>query len=61
MRIERVLDVDEGGHAADLLRFGDHLQRDRGFARRFRAEDLDNAPARKSADAQRVVERDGAR
>ena len=58
--IERVLHVDEGRHAAGLLRFGDHLQRDRGFAGRFRAENFDDAAARKSAHAQRVVERNGA-
>ncbi len=58
--IERVLDVDVGGHAAHLLRLRDDLQRDGGFARRFRPEDFGDAPARKPADAQRVIDRDGA-
>ena len=40
-----------------LLRFGDDLQRDGGFARRFRAEDLDHAAAGNTAHAQRRVER----
>ena len=57
-RIERVLDVDERRHAAGLLRLGDDVQRERRLARRFRAEDLDDAAARQSADAEREVERD---
>ena len=59
-RIERVLDIDECRHAADLLRFGDHLQRDGRFARRFRAKDFADAAARKSTDSQRIIERNGA-
>ena len=59
--IERVLHVDEGSHAAGLLRFGHHLQRNRGFTGRFRAENFDDAAARKSSHAERVVERNGAR
>ena len=54
--IERVLGVDEGRHAALLLRLGDHLQRDGGLARRLRPEDLHHAAARESAHAQRGVE-----
>ena len=57
-RIERVFHVDEGGHAARLLGFGDDLQRDGGFARRFRPEDLVDSAARKSAHAQGGIERD---
>jgi hypothetical protein len=50
--VERVLGVDEGGGAAELLHFGDDLQRQRGLARRFRTVDLDHPAARQSADAQ---------
>ena len=32
LRIERVLRIDERGHAAGLLRLGDHLQRERRLA-----------------------------
>ena len=39
-----------------LLHFGDDLQRQRGLARRLRAVDLDDAPARQAADAERDVE-----
>ncbi len=60
-RIERVFHVDERRHAALLLRFGDHLQGDGGLAGRFRAEDLDDAAARKAAHAQSGVQRDGTR
>ena len=59
-RVERVLGVDERRHAAELLRFGDDLQRQRRLARRLRSEDLDDAAARHAADAERVVDADGA-
>ena len=36
--IERMFDVDERRHAAPLLRFGDHLQRNGGFAGRLRTD-----------------------
>jgi hypothetical protein len=39
---------------------GDHLQRERRLARRLRPEDLDDPPARDAADAERVVDADGA-
>src|SRR5207244_1989212 len=58
--IQRVFHVDERGHAAGLLRFCDHLQRDGGFARRFGAEDLGNSPSRKASGAESIIERDGA-
>ena len=45
-RIERVFRVDECGLAAELLRFGDHVQRERRLAARFRAVDFDYAAAR---------------
>src|ERR1017187_7954522 len=57
--VEGVLGIHEGGHASLLLRFANHLQRDGGFARRLRPEDLDHAPAREAADAQRRVKRNG--
>ena len=59
-RVERVLGVDERRHAAQLLRLGDDLQRERGLARRLRPEDLDDAAARHAADAERVVDADRA-
>ena len=57
-RVERVFGVDERRHAAGPLRLGDHLQRERGLARRFRPEHLDDAAAREAADAQGVVDAD---
>ena len=48
--------VDEGADAAALLRFADDVQRKGGFARRFRAVNLNHAAARKTADAKRDVE-----
>jgi hypothetical protein len=39
-----------------LLRLGDHMQRQRGLARAFRAINLDDATARQAADAQRDIE-----
>src|ERR1043166_4355431 len=59
-RVERVLGIDKSGHAAAALRFGDHLQREGGFARGFRSEDLDDAAAGHAADAERVVNADRA-
>ena len=54
--VERVLRVDEGADAAALLRLGDGVQRERRLAGRFRAVNLHDAAARKSADAERDVE-----
>jgi hypothetical protein len=54
--VQRVLGVDEGAGAAQLLHLGHDLQRQRGLARRFRAVDLDHAAARQAADAQRDVQ-----
>ena len=51
-----MLGVDEGGDAAVLLGLGDDVQRQRRLARAFRPEDLDDAAARQTADAQRDVE-----
>src|SRR5580704_338851 len=58
---QSVLGVDEGGHSALLLRLCNYLERDRGFARRFRPEYLNHAAARKAADAQRCVKRNCSR
>ena len=58
--IERVFGIDERRHAAELLRFGDHVQRQRRLAARFRAVDFDHAAARESADAERGVNRNRA-
>ena len=55
--VERVLGVDERGHAAAALGLGDHVQGERRLARGLRAVDLDHAAARHPADAERGVER----
>src|SRR5262245_54615039 len=60
LRVESMLGVDEGRHAALLLRLGDDLQRERGLARRLRTEHLDDAAAWDAADAEGIVEADGA-
>ena len=52
--------VDKGGHAAQLLRLSNDLERERGLARRFGTEHLDDAAARHTADAEGVVDADGA-
>ena len=57
-RIERVLDVDEGGSAAVLLGFGDDVQGERRFTARFRPVDLDDTAAGEAADAEREIEGD---
>src|SRR5262249_34547743 len=41
-----------------LLCFRNHLQRERGFARRLGAEDLDDAAARDATDPEGVVDAD---
>ena len=56
-RVHRVLGVDEGADAAAALGLGDHVVDERRLARRLGAEDLDDAPARQAADAEREVER----
>jgi hypothetical protein len=47
LRIERVLDVDEGGQTAAFLGLGDGGEGEGGFAGGFRAEDLDDPAAGK--------------
>ena len=59
-RVERMLRIDEGRGAAQLLGLGDDLQGQRGFAGRFRPVDLDDAAPRQPADAERDVEADRA-
>src|SRR5262245_32768482 len=56
--VERVFGVDVGRDAARLLRLGHDVQRQRGFAGAFRAEDFDDAPARQPADSDSRVEAD---
>ena len=51
-----MLGVDKRGHAAGLLRFGDHLQGNGRLAGRFRAEDFDHASARETTHAEGRVE-----
>ncbi len=51
-----MLGVDEAGGAASLLHLGHHVQGQSGLARAFRTVDLDDAPARQAADAERHVE-----
>jgi hypothetical protein len=46
-----MLDIDEGGGAAHLLRFGDDLQCDGGFTRGFWTEDFADTAARQTAYA----------
>ena len=58
--VERMFRVDERRHPAKLLRLGDDLQGERGLARRLGPEDLDHASARHAADAERVIDADGA-
>ena len=58
--IHRVLGVDERADASAALRLGDDVVDERRLARRLRAEDLDDAPARKAADAESHVERERA-
>ena len=55
-RVHRVLGIDERTDAATTLRFRDHVVDERRLARRLRAEDLDDPPAREAADPERQVE-----
>ena len=54
--IERMFGVDEGTDAAQLLRFGDDMQRQRRLAGGFRAINLDHPATRQTADAKRDIE-----
>src|SRR3989442_7939128 len=59
--IKRVLGIDERGDAAQALRFGDDVQRQRRLAGRFRPVDLADASTRQAADAERGIETERAR
>ncbi len=52
-----MLGVDERAHATELLGLSQDVVDKRRLARGLRAEDLDDAPSRHAADAQRQVER----
>ena len=54
--IKRVFGINEGDGAASFLRFGQHVQRQRGFARAFRPVNLDHAAFGQTADAERNIE-----
>ena len=56
-----MLGVDEGDDAAERLRLGEDLERERGLARGLRSVDLHDAPTRHAADAERGVEGEGPR
>ena len=53
-----MLDIDERGEAAALLRLRDDGERERRFAGRFRSENFHDAAARKTADAERAIDQD---
>src|SRR5713101_2796021 len=53
--IERVLGVDEGGGATQVLRLRDDVERQRGLAGRLRPVDLGHPAAGNAADAQRDI------
>ena len=59
--IESVLDIDEGRRAAQLLRLGDHMEREGRLTARLRPVNLDDAAARKTTDPERQIERDRSR
>ena len=54
--VQRVLSVHKSALAALALHFGNHLQRQRGFAGRLWAVNLDHPSARQAAYAQRDVQ-----
>ncbi|SBP86458.1 hypothetical protein THIARS_40079 [Thiomonas delicata] len=56
LRVQRMLGVDEGADAAELLHLGNDLQGQRGLARRFGTINLHHPPARQAADAERDVQ-----
>src|SRR5690606_8765170 len=49
-----------GANTAGALRLCDDMERQRGLARAFRAENLDDTAARQPADAERDIEPDRA-
>jgi hypothetical protein len=56
LRIERVLDVDEGGESAALLCLRDNGQRERRLTGRFGSVNFHDTSARKSAHTKRAVD-----
>src|SRR5947207_8356288 len=58
MKITMVLEreIEAGADCAGLLCLGEASQRERGLAGGFRPIDLDHAPARQAADAERDIE-----
>ena len=58
--VERVFGVDEGGHTAHALTFGDDVQGEGGLAGGFGAVYLGNAAARNAADTEGQVKGQGA-
>src|SRR6266478_1308466 len=56
-RIQRVLCINERRLPAELLRFGDHVQRHGRLAARFRPVNFNHASPRESAHAQRRIDR----
>src|SRR5260370_16627088 len=57
-RIERMFGVNESRLAPELLGFGDDVEGHGRLAAGFGAVNLDHAPAREAADAQRGVDRE---
>ncbi|MNV55214.1 hypothetical protein D3C71_1474410 [compost metagenome] len=56
LHIQRVFGIHKRAGTAQLLHLGNHLQRERGLARRFRAIDLDHTATGQAAHAQRDIE-----
>ena len=59
-RVHRVFGVDERARPAQLLGLRQHVVDQRRLAGGLRSEDLDDAPARHAADAEREIERERA-
>ncbi len=53
-----MLDIDERGQAAALLRLRNHSKRERRFTGRFRTENFNHAAAWESAYAQSAIDQD---
>ena len=56
LRIECVLNVNEGGEATAFLGLGDRREREGGFAGGFRTEHFDDSAAGESADTEGAVD-----
>jgi len=55
-----MFDIDEAANTATALRLGDDVQAERRLAGTLRTIDLDDAPAREAANAQRDIETEAA-